>query len=73
MLNPESTSPTLTARGYKWFFRTTPHDEMFAKQHVDFVNWLNKKYGNQIKRIAIIHEDTEWGTATARAWQKYFT
>ncbi len=73
MLNPESTSPTLTARGYKWFFRTTPHDEMFAKQHVDFVNWLNKKYGNQIKRIAIIHEDTEWGTKTAEAWKKYFS
>ncbi|MEM2364703.1 MAG: ABC transporter substrate-binding protein, partial [Candidatus Bathyarchaeia archaeon] len=25
-LNPDSTSPGLTARGFKWFFRTTPHD-----------------------------------------------
>ncbi len=73
MLNPESTSPTLTQRGYKWFFRTTPHDDTFARQHVDFVKWLNQKFGNQIKTIAIIHEDTEWGTATAKAWQKYFT
>ncbi len=73
MLNPDSTSPTLTARGYKWFFRTTPHDETFAKQHVEFVKWLNKKFGNQIKTVAIIHEDTEWGTATANAWKKYFT
>ncbi len=73
MLNPDSTSPTLTARGYKWFLRTTPHDETFAKQHVEFVKWLNKKFGNQIKTVAIIHEDTEWGTATANAWKKYFT
>ncbi len=72
-LNPDSTSPALTARGYKWFFRTTPHDEIFAKQHVEFVDWLNKKYGNQIRRVAIIHEDTEWGTKTAEAWKKYFS
>lgn len=72
-LNPDSTSPALTARGYKWFFRTTPHDAMFAAQHVEFVNWLNEKYGNQIKRIAIIHEDTEWGAKTAEAWQEYFS
>ncbi len=73
MLNPESASPTLTERGYKWFFRSTPHDGTFAKQHVEFVNWLNKKYGNQIKRVAIIHEDTEWGTGSANAWKKYFS
>ncbi len=72
-LNPDSTSPALTARGYKWFFRTTPHDEIFAKQHVEFVNWLNKKYGNQIRKVAILHEDTEWGTKTAEAWKKYFS
>ena len=73
MLNPDSTSPALTARGYKWFFRTTPHDAMFAEQHVDFVNWLNEKYNAGIKKIAIIHEDTEWGTKTAEAWQTYFS
>lgn len=73
MINPDSTSPALTERGYKWFFRTTPHDETFAKQHVDFVDWLNKKYGNQIKKVAILHEDTEWGTATANAWKNYFS
>lgn len=72
-LNPDSTSPALTERGYKWFFRTTPHDAIFAAQHVEFVNWLNEKFGNQIKRIAIIHEDTEWGTKTAEAWKNYFS
>ncbi len=73
MVNPDSTSPTLTERGYKWFFRTTPHDGVFAAQHVDFVKWLNEKYNAGIKKIAIIHEDTEWGTGTANAWQKDFS
>ena len=72
-LNPESCSPTLTERGYKWFFRSTSHDGMHAKQHVEFVKWLNKKYNAGIHRIAIIHEDTEWGTASMNAWKKYFT
>lgn len=72
-INPDSSSPALTERGYKWFFRVTPHDGMFAKQQVEFVNWLNKVYGNQIKTVAIIHEDSEFGTKVAEAWEKEFT
>jgi len=71
-LNPDSTSPVLTRRGYKWFFRTTADDDLFAKQHVEFVKHLNEKYGNMIKKIAIIHEDTEWGAKCADAWETYF-
>ena len=26
MINDSSTSPDLTERGFKWFWRTTPHD-----------------------------------------------
>jgi branched-chain amino acid transport system substrate-binding protein len=72
-LNPDSTSPALTQRGYKWFFRITPHDEMFAKQQVEFIKWLNEKYNLNLKTFAIIHEDSEWGTKVADAWEKYFT
>ncbi|MGB9729339.1 MAG: ABC transporter substrate-binding protein [Thermoprotei archaeon] len=71
-LNPDSSSPTLTERGYQWFFRTTPHDRMFAEQHVEFINYLNKTYGG-IKTIAIIHEDTEFGTSTKNVWNELFT
>jgi len=71
-LNPDSTSPALTERGYEWFFRTTAHDRTFAEQHVEFVNYLNETYGG-IKRLAIIHEDTEWGTAAKDAWNELFT
>lgn len=30
-INAESTSPILTQRGFKWFFRTTPDDAMFSQ------------------------------------------
>jgi len=72
-VNPESTSPALTKRGYKWFFRVTPHDEMFSAQQADFIDWLNKKYNLNLKTFAIIHEDTEFGSKVAEAWEKYFT
>jgi branched-chain amino acid transport system substrate-binding protein len=31
MINGTSTSPDLTTRGFKWFWRTTPHDKWFTK------------------------------------------
>ncbi len=31
MINGSSTSPDLTMRGFKWFWRTTPHDKLFTK------------------------------------------
>ena len=68
-----STSVTLTQRGYKWFFRTTPHDNQFAPQHVEFANWLNQKYNKTISAVAIIHEDTDFGTASKDAWQAAFS
>ncbi len=72
-VNPDSTSPALTQRGYKYFFRVTPHDAMFAKQQAEFVKWLNEKYNLGLKTFAIIHEDSEWGSGVAEAWKKYFT
>ena len=30
MINGSSTSPALTQRGFKWFWRTTPHDKWFT-------------------------------------------
>jgi len=73
LLNPDSSLADLTERGYKWFFRTSPHDGMFVIQQVEFVNWLNNQYGGQIKNIGIIYEDTAFGTGTAQLWKKYFS
>ena len=32
--NSESSSPKLTGRGFKWFFRSSPHDGDFFRGHV---------------------------------------
>ncbi len=71
MVNPDSTSPDLTERGLKWFFRTTAHDDPFCKQHFEFLDWLKSEYGVNITTVAVLCEDTEWGMGCYDRWQKY--
>ena len=59
-VNGESTSPKLTDRGFKYFFRVTPHDGEFTQLMFEFINDFNSKEGN-IKTVGILHEDTLWG------------
>ncbi len=61
-VNGESTSPQLTTRGFKYFFRVTPHDGEFTQLMFEFMEDFNKKNANKLKTIGIIHEDTLWGS-----------
>ena len=69
-LNPESSSATLTQRGFKWFFRTTPHDELFVANFFDFLKDVEKKKGISVKRIALFNENTLFGTETTKIEEK---
>ena len=60
-VNGESTSPQLTQRGFKYFFRVTPHDGEFTQLMYEFMNDFNKQ-GGKLKTIGILHEDTLWGS-----------
>jgi len=69
-VNGESTSPKLTTRGFKWFFRTTPHDGEFTQLMFEFMNDFKKKVGKEIKTVSIFHEDTLWGTDSGAVQNK---
>ena len=69
-VNGESTSPKLTKRGLKWFFRTTPHDGEFTKLMFDFMRDFKKKKGIALNSVAILHEDTLWGTDSGGVQKK---
>ena len=68
-LNAESPSPGLSKRGFKWFFRTTPHDGEFTKLMYEFMKDFQKKKGIKLNSIAILHEDSEWGTGSGKVQQ----
>lgn len=70
-LNPESTSPLLVQRGLKWFFRTTPDDEMFSQNFFEFLNDMRTK--GLLPRtlpLTLVYENGLWGTSVAQAQQR---
>ncbi|MGI6035307.1 MAG: ABC transporter substrate-binding protein [Limnochordia bacterium] len=66
-VNGDSSSPELTARGFKWFFRTDPHDGLYARQQFEHLVELERQWDESLRRVAIIHENTEFGTQLAKA------
>jgi branched-chain amino acid transport system substrate-binding protein len=54
----------ITGRGFKWTFRTTPIASDFAKAYAGFLTDL-KNSGRKIERIAVINENTDYGTSVA--------
>lgn len=70
-LNAASTSPTLTQRGFKWFFRTTPDDEIFAENFFTFLAELSEKKKIEAnKKVILVYENRLWGTSVSRAERK---
>lgn len=63
-LSGESVAANLTERGFKWFFRTTPVAGDFAKIYLDFLKDM-KASGQKVDNIALVHENTEYGTSVA--------
>jgi branched-chain amino acid transport system substrate-binding protein len=57
----DSSSPTLTERGLKYFFRVSPHDVIFARDQLQFLKDLEKAKGAKIGTIAALYENTEFG------------
>lgn len=63
-LNSESVAANLTEHGFKWFFRTTPIAADFARIYVDFLADV-KASGAKTDAIALVHDNTEYGTSVA--------
>jgi branched-chain amino acid transport system substrate-binding protein len=79
MINDSSTSPDLTKRGFKWFWRTTPHDEYFDKDLFELLKGLTEGKVKgvkavpkaQLKNLAYACENTEWGASVAKDLEKF--
>src|SRR5438477_9210616 len=65
----DSSSPNLQRRGLKFFFRASPHDEMFSQAMFDMLDNLRKK-SEKIETLALFHEDTIFGTDSANVQLK---
>jgi branched-chain amino acid transport system substrate-binding protein len=70
-LTPESVATNLTERGFKWFFRVTPITSDLAAAYVDFLK-ERRAAGKRIDSIAIVNENTEYGSSIAETLRKAF-
>jgi len=71
-LSHTSSSPGLTERGFKWFFRCCPDDDLFTKNFFQFMEDAKKEKSIELgKTIAMLYENTLWGSDVAKAIRKY--
>ncbi len=69
-MSADNSSPSLNQRGLKWFFRTSPHDEMFSQAMFKFFADQGKKTGRYVTKIALFHEDSIFGTDSSNVQLK---
>lgn len=67
----DSSSPTLTERDFKYFFRVSPHDGTMARNQFEFLKDVETKTGKKIKTVAIVYENTEFGANVAKMQKQY--
>src|SRR5215469_5453088 len=60
----DSVALNITGRGFKWTFRATPIASDFARAYAGFLGDLRKS-GHKIDSIAIVNENTDYGTSVA--------
>jgi branched-chain amino acid transport system substrate-binding protein len=72
-LSMDNSSPSLNKRGLKWFFRTSPHDEMFTAAMFDFFNDVGAKTGHPVKSVALFYEDSIFGSDSSTVQRKLAT
>src|SRR5215510_13516318 len=68
-LSADNSSPSLHRRGLKYYFRASPHDEMYSQAMFDFFDAMKKK-GTKINTLSLFHEDTIFGTDSGNAQLK---
>ena len=60
----DSVALNITSRGFRWTFRSGPIAPDFAKAYADFLTDLRKS-GKKIDTIAIVNENTDYGSSVA--------
>jgi branched-chain amino acid transport system substrate-binding protein len=63
-LVPDAIAPSITGRGFKWAFRTSPLASDIARVYVQFLGEL-KQTGAKIGAVALVFEDSDFGKASS--------
>lgn len=64
-------SDVITERGFQYTFRLCPKASWYAKDQVSFLQDLKDLAGLDIKKVALLHEDSDFGESTAAGQKQY--
>lgn len=65
-ISAENSAPSLSQQGLTWFFRPSPTDVGFTQSMFDFFAGIGKQTGRPVHSVAIIHENSVFGTGSAQ-------
>lgn len=67
---PVSVRDTITERGFKYVFRIAAKDSWWTRDQFTFLKDMKAEFGTELKTIAFVYENGDWGTGFAAQWQK---
>jgi len=65
-----SIADEILQRGFKYVFRMSVPSNIFGKTPIDAMIEMSSKIEKPLKRVAIIYEDTSYGTSTSESFKK---
>jgi branched-chain amino acid transport system substrate-binding protein len=66
---PVSVRNTITERGFKYTFRIAAKDAWWTRDQFEFLEDMKKKSGTDLKTIAFVYENGDWGVGMAEQWE----
>jgi branched-chain amino acid transport system substrate-binding protein len=60
-ISADNSSPSLTQRGLKWFFRPSPNDVTFSEAMFAFFKDAGEKTGRKVQSVSLFYEDSIFG------------
>jgi len=70
-LSPISCAPSLTERGFRWFFRSGPSDKIFVQNFYEFLQDVQEEKDIEVEKLGIVYEDSLWGPEFAEHAEQY--
>jgi len=67
---PVSVRDTITERGFKYTFRIAAKDSWWTRDQLRFLADMEKEFNVDLKTLALVYENGDWGTGFAEGWKK---
>ncbi|WP_442902120.1 ABC transporter substrate-binding protein [Flexistipes sp.] len=67
---PVSVRDTITERGFEYIFRIAAKDSWWVRDQFSFLDDMQKEFDVDVKRVAFVYENGDWGTGFAEKWRK---